>query len=259
MTRISGAEGAGGAAGARPWRLLGVLRADRADATKDLDQVLVTASGPVAAALVRHDEGSGVRANLSEHASLVERVHALTAFLPARYGILVREPGDVVSALLDPNRDAFEALLADVHGRDEVRVRVYQVEQAALEQVAATDSGIVQLRAAMRDLGEEAPTGLRLELGERVAGALAALAEADAALVLDTLRPLTVAVRGGGPASGSLVLDASFLVDRARATAFDQAVGRLIERLGGRAEVRAVGPLPPYSFAEPVLPREEAA
>jgi hypothetical protein len=245
--------------GAGPWRLLGVLRADRAAAAEEIDGIEVTSSGPVAAALVPHDEGAGVRAGMSQHAGMAERVHARTAFLPARYGVLVRDPGDVVSALLDPNRDAFEALLADVDGRDEVRVRVYQVEQAAIEELAEADPGIVALREAMLDLGEEAPAGLRLELGERVARALAALAEADAALVLESLRPLAVAVRGEGPASGSLVLDASFLVDRAKAAAFDQAVGSVVERLGARARVRAVGPLPPYRFAAPALPGEEAA
>jgi hypothetical protein len=55
------------------------------------------------------------------------------------------------------------------------------------------------------------------------------------------------------------VLDASFLVDRAKAAAFDQAVGSVVERLGARARVRAVGPLPPYRFAAPALPGEEAA
>jgi Gas vesicle synthesis protein GvpL/GvpF len=258
---IRAAEGTGGeAAGPPSWRLLGVLRADAMGvAGQGLEKVRFVTSGPLAAALAPHDEAAEVRASVAEHASLVEGLHARTAILPARYGTLVRRPEDVAGALLDPNLDALEGLLADVDGRDEIRVRVHQVEQAALEEVAATDPGVAELAEAVREHRDGAPAGLRLELGERIAVALTALAEADAALVLDTLRPLAVAIRGEAPASGAMILDASFLVDRARADAFDQAVGGLIERLGPRAEVRAVGPLPPYRFAEPAVPEGEAA
>jgi hypothetical protein len=240
------------------WRLLGVLRADGVAAAGSPSGVRFVTSGPVAAALVAHEEGAGVRATLAEHARLVEELHARTAVLPARYGTLVRRPDDIAEGLLEPNREALVGLLADVDGRDEIRVRVYQVEQAALADAAESD-GVAELREAMHGSFQDTPVGARLELGERVAAALVALAEEDAALVVETLRPLAVSVRGGAPASGPLILDASFLVDRARADAFDQAVGGLMERLGPRDEVRAIGPLPPYRFAELAVSGEEAA
>jgi hypothetical protein len=260
MTGTREAEGSGGQGRrAVSWRLLAVVRAAEAPAARELVQVQVVTSGSLAAPLVPHDEEAAVRANLSQHASLVEGLHARMAVLPARYGTLVRRPEDVVATLLDRNRDALEQLLAEVSGRDEIRVRVYQVEQAALEEVVTNDPGVAELCAATRERPDGGAVGVRLALGERVATALARLAETDAALVVNTLRPFAAAVRGEAPASGSLILDASFLVDRTVAGAFDQAVGEVMKRLGARAEVRAVGPLPPYRFTELAVQGEEAA
>jgi Gas vesicle synthesis protein GvpL/GvpF len=240
---------------AAPWRLLGVVRAGQVDATGDLAQLRFVTSGKLAAVLAPEPEGASTRDNLTSHASLVERLHARTPILPARYGILVRQPAEVVGRLLDPNRDALVDLLNDVEERDEVLVRAYQVEDAALAEVVETDPEIERLREATRGVPEEASRDLRLRLGERVAAGLAGLAQRDAALVLDVLRPLAAAVVAEAPATGAQILDASFLVDRARSSAFDQAVGSLMQRLAPGTEVRAVGPLPPYRFAE-ILTRQ---
>ena len=54
-----------------------------------------------------------------------------------------------------------------------------------------------------------------------------------------------------GEAAATLLLDAAFLVPDARAAGFEEAVGRVAERLRGRAcELTLTGPWPPYTVLQ---------
>jgi hypothetical protein len=50
------------------------------------------------------------------------------------------------------------------------------------------------------------------------------------------------------------MLRASLLVDKARLPALDRAIEQMQEKLGSKAVVGCVGPLPPFSFADVQLP-----
>src|ERR671938_295748 len=81
----------------------------------------------------------------------------------------------------------------------------------------------------------------RLRLGEAIAGALDARRQRDADSILARLRPLA-------EADARLALVASFLVDRGRVEAFDEAMDRLARAHEGRITFKYLGPLPPHSF-----------
>jgi hypothetical protein len=228
------------------WRLLGAVPAD----VREVDGVTYVRYGRVAAALAAHDEGAPARQLLREHADAVERVFRAGPVLPARYGILVEDPDDVVEAMLEPNEETLAASLDEVAGRVEVHVRIEQVEDESVAEAVRRDPALRRLAAVAQDGSDEADREARIELGRRVATAVAVIGEDDVSTAVDLLAPLAVSVRGDAPGQSKVLLDVSYLVDEESFDEFDAAVGDVVEALGARAQVTAVGPIPPYSFAD---------
>jgi hypothetical protein len=55
---------------------------------------------------------------------------------------------------------------------------------------------------------------------------------------------------GESAVTPGVLVDASYLVPGERFDEFDAAVGRLLQQLGPRVRITAIGPLPPYTFAD---------
>src|ERR687888_1535264 len=167
--------------------------------------------------------------------------------LPLRFGIVLRDEEAVVSELLEPRRDELAALLERFERLVELRVKAFYVEETVLREIVGSDPAIARLREATRDVPEAAAHPQRVQLGEAVARALAARREYDAQSILARLRPLAedTALEEG---DGLPVLVASFLVDRGRVPAFDEAMDELAREHEGRITFKYLGPLPPHSF-----------
>jgi hypothetical protein len=126
-------------------------------------------------------------------------------------------------------------------------------EDVLLREVVREAPAVKALRERVRTLPEAAGYYDRIRLGELVAAGIARLREADTARALEQLAPLAVDVRVEEPAGADGAFALAFLVRRDGVDAFGRGVGALIEALGDRVEVRFVGPLPPYSFADAQL------
>jgi hypothetical protein len=231
------------------WRLLGVVPADIAPDV-DSDGVDFVVHGPVAAAVVPHDADAPVRDGLRDHAERVDQLFAAAPVLPARYGTLVRDPARLVDMLLAPHEDELAATLQEVRGRVEVHVRVEQVEDGAIAEALRRDRALRELAAGVQRQGDAAPHQARVHLGERIAQAVAALGTEDVQEITGRLAGVAVSVRGEAPRTSAVLLEVSYLVDEDRFEQFNDAVGELVESLGPRVSVHAVGPLAPYSFAD---------
>ena len=72
--------------------------------------------------------------------------------------------------------------------------------------------------------------------------------EADA--ILDLLDPIAVEVQVNPNMGDTMLLNASFLVERVREGEFDRAVEAVGEAQQQRLVFSYVGPLPPYSFID---------
>jgi len=116
----------------------------------------------------------------------------------------------------------------------------------------AADPAIARLHARLAGVDPEAAYYQRIELGERIGAAVEARRAADADELLAALEDLAADVSLGDLLDPHTVLNASFLVDRAHLPAFDGQV-RAAAAAHPEMAVRYVGPLPPYSFADPEL------
>ena len=84
-------------------------------------------------------------------------------------------------------------------------------------------------------------------------GSLAAKRTRDGEEILAGLNRLAVNRRLNRTTGDRMLLNAAFLVDRAREHEFDAEVNRLDRRHGGRIKFTYVGPVPPYNFVNLTL------
>ena len=227
------------------WRLLGVVPAD----APHVEGVELVPAGDVAAAITEHDDGRPMRELLQEHADLVEALFRATTVLPARFGMLVEDADVIRERLLEPNQDFLRGSLNELRGKVEVTLRLVQDDDASVQAAVGSDPALRRDAMRLQEAGAGAPHGVKVQVGERIAGAVAHIGEQDVQAVLSRLGPLAVSVQAESPARGAL-LNAAYLVEADRFPEFDEAVGELTQHLGPRATISAVGPLPPYSFAD---------
>lgn len=195
------------------------------------------------------------RDDLLTYAHVLESLAEETAVIPVQFGTIAPDDDAIRRDVLDQQHDDLVALLDVFADVVQVTVDVRHREDAALREVLLRDPDLVVLRDQVRT--PSAGQADKVRLGEAVSMALDELRRQDAALVLDRLAPHAHAVAENEPRGVDAVSNVAFLVDRDHVP-MDEAVTRLGEQLGGRAQVRYVGPQPPYSFLEPVVSGELA-
>ncbi len=189
----------------------------------------------------------GKRKHLMAHEAVVEAVAAESTILPMRFGAVITEEG-VTKELLAPHREYFAGVLGELDGRTQYTLRGSYDLEAVLPDIIQNDPDMRALHERVRGLSEEAGHFDRIQLGELIAKALKARRQQDAQDLLDGLDlPYVVMRRVYDPEQDGDVVNAAFLVERARRQEFEEAV----YEVGGRlpmVRLKLVGPLAPYDF-----------
>ena len=188
------------------------------------------------------------RRELMSHSEVINEAATVCTVLPLRFGTTFPDSDSVVSDFLEPRHGELSSLLEQFENRVELMVKAFYREEAILAEIVRDDPRVARLRAVTRDRPAAQTHAERLELGSAVAAALQARASADAALILDTLRPFTLDVWVDETPIENQVLRASILVERGQVAATDAALSALAERNAGRIQFKYVGPLAPHSF-----------
>ncbi|MBO0849056.1 MAG: GvpL/GvpF family gas vesicle protein, partial [Pseudonocardia sp.] len=197
------------------------------------------------------DHALGTRDDLVGHERVLDEVAGSAAVLAMRFPAVVEE-ADVVDDLLAPHHDRFVEILAELDGRVQYTLKGSYHHDNVLRELLATDPEIRSLRERIDGLPEDASYYDRVRLGELVVGALETRREADAADMVRRLGPTVVATVEHRPANPDDVINAGFLVERAREREFSDAVEEVGREFDGRVRLRLLGPLAPYDFT----PRE---
>jgi hypothetical protein len=109
---------------------------------------------------------------------------------------------------------------------------------------------VAELHEQVRGRPPEATYYERIRLGELVAQAVEQRREQLLRRVVGRLEPLAAETAVSDPAHEHMLVNAAFLVERARLEEVDRAVHELNVELGPDLRFRYVGPLPPYHFVE---------
>jgi hypothetical protein len=180
--------------------------------------------------------------DLWAYEDVVEAVMEDASVLPMRLGSSVSDEA-AVRETLRRRRAEFRRALDRVNGAVELAVRA-MVPGAAEREPAPAGVRATEGEADAHGPGTVYMLG-RLEAERRCADAAARIHEPLASLARESVR--RDGLGGGG------VLNAAYLVDRAKVGSFQERVEELVEELA-EATIVCTGPWPPYSFsgAEPV-------
>jgi len=184
------------------------------------------------------------RRDLAAHQGVLEQLMADGATLPMRFG-LVGPDDAAVATVLGENQEAYLGRLAELDGCLEFNLKAAREEEDLLREIIAESDEIRRLRDTTREHPEAQDEKMRL--GELVSHEVQTRQDTEG-------RELAERLAGGAERhtvaepTQSHFLNASFLVRRADAAAFSQAVHDEAERRGDAYSLNLYGPLPPYSF-----------
>jgi hypothetical protein len=177
--------------------------------------------------------------------------------LPVAFGTVAESDQQVQERLLHGAADELHRALEAVRGRIELELKVLWNEERVFADIVAENDDMRALRDSLAGQPPEATRDGRIRLGELVAAALQRKSEAEAAALLEALKPLAVETRVNNNLGDMMLLNAAFLVDKSQEQAFDAKVQALGEAQAGRQIFQYVGPLPPYNFVDIRLRWEE--
>lgn len=195
------------------------------------------------------------RRDLLAHQNVLAEIGADGPVLPMRFGSLSSDE-ETIRAALAENGERYLRRLTELEGKVEYNVKAAHDEEAVLHQVLAEEPGIRALSEANRAAGGGSYDD-QLRLGEMVATALRARETRDAEMVREELSPVANEASPGPEGTGWLA-NLSLLVARDSADTFLARVEEL-QKAHPQLELRVHGPLPPYSFVEPVTQTTETA
>jgi hypothetical protein len=206
-----------------------------------------------AAALVSWLEGERPvlgREDLETHVRVLTDALSCGAVLPMRAGVVMSDAEEVRQRLLERHAPELRRQLDELADKVEMRVRATYEEGRLMREVVLEHPDIARLRQALHGRPDDATYYQRIDLGERVAGAVERKRALDVDQILDTLAPVTLDAGLTQPAHERIALSASFLVARDRLTEFDRALDGLGQAQAGRMRFKCTGPLAPHSFVE---------
>jgi hypothetical protein len=174
------------------------------------------------------------------HEAVVESFLGAAALVPMKLFTIFADDGRAVERL-EAQRDRIDAALKRVRGRIELGVRVTLDRQPrAGRRNRPADSGAAYLA------GKKSQQDRLAELAVNAHTIVAELYHELSELASDATRRAASEIPGQG---GPLLLDAAFLVARARAARFRRTVARQAKALAGDGyRVTLTGPWPAYSF-----------
>jgi hypothetical protein len=187
------------------------------------------------------------REDLVAHSDVLQTVVASASVLPAGFGTVFTSEAELLDGFVRPHAEGLERMLDRMEGLVEVQVRAGYDEEVVAREVVASDRAIQRLQSRARSRGD---VESKIELGRRFAEVLDRMRYADGKRIVDALAPLAAEVSVGDGAGEYGIVRASFLVARADLARVDAAVAEVQAGLGGRAALRCIGPVPPYSFVD---------
>jgi len=191
--------------------------------------------------------------NLLVHQLVLEEVMEQFSVLPVRFGTVARGAEAIQEKLLKERYDDLQGLLRDMEGKVELALKASWRESVVFSEIVAENPEVRRLRDELLGRAPEETRSERVQLGRMVETALWAKRDEDAGRILSALRPIAHRVQMDKITTDMMVLNAVFLVKRAREEEFDRAVEELDRAMGKRITFEYFGPLPPYDFANIIV------
>ena len=195
------------------------------------------------------------RENVLAHERVNEAVMKFQTVIPMSFGTVFKTRDDIVE-LLRGAHGAFQDVLAKMENKVEFGLKALWDREAMIRQIEHEDEDIRRLKTEIA--AQKGSTYFaRVQYGRLVDGALSSRSEQYVSEIFEALRDVSVASRANKPIGDKMILNAAFLVERARESGFDARV----KALGAKYHTltfRYTGPWPPYNFVNIRLKLERA-
>lgn len=195
-----------------------------------------------------------VRDFLIAHQRVNETVMKTQPVLPVKFCTIAEEGPESVQEILTSKAAEFRKKLSEVSDKDEFGLRVrWRDLDGIFREIGASNETVRREKEQILSLPPEKRRAELIEIGHRVQRALEEEREVTAEALMEALTPLAVETKRNKTLGDAMVLNAAFLVEKARQQAFDRAVERLDQQYGARLHSKYVGPVPPFNFVEIVI------
>jgi hypothetical protein len=188
------------------------------------------------------------RENLLGHQRVLEEVLHRSDVLPFSFGTVATSDDEVREVLLRTGYEVLCGQLEYVRGCVELELKVFWERECLFAEIAEENEEVRELRDRLLLLPGESDSIDRITLGQLIEAEMERKSAWEAERMLDALDPIAVDGLVSATLKDTMLLNAAFLVERAREGEFDRAVSALAEARAGRMLCSYVGPLPPYSF-----------
>jgi hypothetical protein len=178
--------------------------------------------------------------------------------VPMSFGTLFKTEQDV-GEFLEDTYAALRDVLVKMKDKLEFGLRVNWAREEVLAEIERDDEGIRRLKDEISQSQQASTYFARMQFERMVEQALADKSDAYVHAIYEYLREAAIASRSNKPIGDKMIMNAAFLVDRERATNFDQKVQEIASRYDGKLSFRYTGPWPPYNFVTIRLQLERSA
>jgi Gas vesicle synthesis protein GvpL/GvpF len=186
--------------------------------------------------------------DLRAHNHVLEEAMEWGVVLPVRFGVVVPDQAALESLVRHSESDLIDAA-ERVRGRCEASVAASCDEEEMLAEIVAADPEVRRLRAAVNELPEDAGYFKRIELGERVAHAVEARAQALREQIFNELSAAADDSTMGG-ASFPTFFTGRFLIRSDKLGEFTSRARKIQDRSDFPMSIDVAGPIPPYAFVD---------
>jgi hypothetical protein len=190
------------------------------------------------------------RENLLEHQRVLDEVLKRSDVLPFSFGTVAGSDDEVREMFLQGAFDALHEQLASVRGCVELQLKVFWEQERLFAEIAEENHDVRALRDTIALLPAEEVASAKIALGQITEADIELKSAWEAEGVLEQLEAHAVDLLVSPNLSDTMLLNAAFLVERAREHEFDSAVYGLGAAQAERLIFSYVGPLPPYSFID---------
>ncbi len=198
------------------------------------------------------------RENVLAHEFVNETVMREFTVIPMSFGTLFRSEDDVTE-LLRSAYQAFNDVLDKMQDKIEFGLKILWDREKVIANLEQQNDEIRRLKDEITNNASSSTYFARMQLGRLVEAALEETGNRLVAEVHEALKPIAVASRSNKVIGDRMIMNAAFLVDRARSEEFDEVVRVVSHRYDELLTFKYTGPWPPYNFVNIKLKLERAS
>ncbi len=197
------------------------------------------------------------RDNVLAHELVNETVMRDYTVIPMSFGTIFRTRDDIVELLKSTYR-AFDDVLEKMRDKIEFGLKVLWDRSEVTARLEEENEQLGRLKEEINSNASSSTYFARMQLGRLVESELEDAANAYVLDIHESLKPVAVASRSNKPIGDRMIMNAAYLVDRAREQEFDDSVKALSRKYEDLLSFKYTGPWPPYNFVNIKLRLERA-